>query len=505
VDSSVSQLQSQLHAADCAWDAGSNIDCPMLALVRVIVLGSDCALIEIIGDVLKICLDNDNDNRLIRDKFLNAFYDDYLHWLLLPLTHPAPLSRTSVGTGHSCRGGCALVKQERFQSLQDNASATASRRVIFEILSHCVQLHSYRIKYFIIRNSVLNSCNKVFLSPMRSVYLCAVKLLKDIICLKDDAYCKHIIKFDLLGPLVNLLRGTLRDNLITSSVLGLVEFIRRENIRSLVGYLVERFGDVLELIPSATVSGLRLRYEQNVNGSTMDSEGEGETEGCESKFSANDRAAQLKARFNRSFRESESEAAYFDDDAIPLSAQWALGATSAATSARFVMKSQTRSLRDPVRYLATYSSNESESSEDGVVDTTLLQHQQSYTDNSEAHPAEMQEIVNDSLDFPSLPPLKSKFEEDDSVPIFSAKARKSEVMTGIYSADDESSNPLVKRARATEEKGTPSGVDDNRPISFAMKKRSVSFLFRRWPFLSSCELMPNLYALEIRLRKDFRQ
>lgn len=67
----------------------------------------------------------------------------------------------------------------------------------------------------------------VLSSPVRSLYICALKFTKSILAVKDDFYHRHIVKFDLFKPIFDLLAKTSKhDNLVTSVIVDIVEFVR---------------------------------------------------------------------------------------------------------------------------------------------------------------------------------------------------------------------------------------------------------------------------------------
>lgn len=353
---------------------------PFLVLVCEIIWGNDSGLVDTVGDTVKMCLEFDSDCKSVREKFLNEFYDHYLAWLLLPFSEKhqphLPLA-------------CS-VRPVDFDSspvnMQSSSGVSTSRRVIFEILSSCVNLHGYRMKYFLIRNNTIALCNKVFQSPFRCMHLGALRLLRDVIAKADEAFHRHIIKFDLLRPIVSSLETNNRDNLIRASVLGLLELIRKENMRLLVNYIVERFENQLVEasvggnVVNVVLDGLRLRYEQNRSGVSD--------------------AQQLQLlpqidRHNLAFLERESEAAYFSDDVMPVGKVWGKNV--------------------------------------GV-------------DEEDAGGGDVQVI--ESLD--SLPPLRAKFEVDEAVcDVFTLKPRKQEEQSKsshVGSNRDGSSNSDSNRA-----------------------------------------------------------
>nr|XP_034491252.1 serine/threonine-protein phosphatase 4 regulatory subunit 3B-like [Marmota flaviventris] len=94
--------------------------------------------------------------------------------------------------------------------------------------------------------------------------LSAVRFMRRMIGLKDELYNRYIIKGNLFDPVVNafLINGT-RYNMLNSAIIELFEYIRVENIKSLVAHIVEKFYKAFELIEYVqTFKGLKIKYEQ---------------------------------------------------------------------------------------------------------------------------------------------------------------------------------------------------------------------------------------------------
>ncbi|XP_019606051.2 serine/threonine-protein phosphatase 4 regulatory subunit 3B [Rhinolophus sinicus] len=94
--------------------------------------------------------------------------------------------------------------------------------------------------------------------------LSALRFMRSIIGIKDEFYNRYIIKGNLLEPVVNaLLENGTRYNMLNSAILELFEYIRVENIKSLVTHIVEKFYKTLEWIEYVqTFKGLKMKYEQ---------------------------------------------------------------------------------------------------------------------------------------------------------------------------------------------------------------------------------------------------
>eukprot|EP01032_Pedospumella_encystans_P018134 gene18134-20651_t len=271
--------------------------CTLFLCIDVIINGTDAASIQSFGDVLKLILDLEktpnskvkNDNL----KFLSAFYDHYLAWLLVPYlenldpSESVPASfYTNLGvrphrsckreiTTNSSNNDVAMdtVNTESIphntthDNSQDASAIHASRRNLFEILVHCVSYHSYRFKYFAMRNSTVGKIlTKNFAPGSQSwLHMLGIKFLKSVILSKDEFYYKHIEKLDLLKNALQMFKTIrLKDNMVTAQLLDVIEDIRSCNIKNLIVYIVSKYSDCFEGITwqGNVYEKLKIKYEQ---------------------------------------------------------------------------------------------------------------------------------------------------------------------------------------------------------------------------------------------------
>ncbi|WVZ96551.1 hypothetical protein U9M48_042179 [Paspalum notatum var. saurae] len=117
---------------------------------------------------------------------------------------------------------------------------------ICEILSFCVIHHPYRIKLNFFAS---NSMEKILTLTSRRekvLNVAAVQFMRTIVGRKDEFLISHIIKLNLLKPIIEVfVENGNRDNMLCSVVLELLEYIRKENLDSLIEYIAEFFGDQL--------------------------------------------------------------------------------------------------------------------------------------------------------------------------------------------------------------------------------------------------------------------
>lgn len=199
-----------------------------------------CAF-QIMG-VIRILLDPEN---MITGKtdFLNFFYKHSIQTLIAPLL---------INTIND------KPQKEDYQTVQ-------LLGLVLELLSFCVEYHTYHIKNCILQKDLLKRILVLMKSTHTFLVLGALRLLRKIIALKDEFYNRHIVKGNLFAPVVEaLIRNNGRYNLLDSAILDLFEFIKSEDIKSLCTYVVENFTKIFDQIEYVqTFKHLKARYEQH--------------------------------------------------------------------------------------------------------------------------------------------------------------------------------------------------------------------------------------------------
>ncbi|KAK9823072.1 hypothetical protein WJX81_007297 [Elliptochloris bilobata] len=144
-------------------------------------------------------------------------------------------------------------------------AAPSALGLIVELLCFCVQHHSFRIKYYVLRNKVVESVLGLLGRREKWLGVAAVRFLRACVGLKDEFYNRYLIRNNLFEPVIAaFLANGARYNLLNSAVLELVEFVRKENVRGLVSHLVEAFAPRLAAVDYVdTFEQLRTRHEQN--------------------------------------------------------------------------------------------------------------------------------------------------------------------------------------------------------------------------------------------------
>jgi Component of IIS longevity pathway SMK-1 len=194
------------------------------------------------------------------NKFLSMFYEHYIQWLSAPFQYTIfyPLIRFPraylAGETKSPliermkekfeKGGCnddPMLHKVPFCALRNS--------FVVELLSFCVRAHVYRMKVYLLRSRVLGNVLKLLkpsslsrsTSGDRCLKLAALRFLRSILSVNESMYHKHIIQHDLFGPVFEAFRANpVGDNLVSSSIVEMCDFITSEHINSLIEYIVTK-------------------------------------------------------------------------------------------------------------------------------------------------------------------------------------------------------------------------------------------------------------------------
>ena len=233
-------------------------------------------------------------------QFLALFYEYYIEWLVSPFQHKlfyvSPRIPDAAFTNPESYPSLEkLIAQYRQGVSPTDPSITrvhfSSMRSSFavELLAFCVRVHIYRMKFFLLRSPVLGSVLNLLRPDNdqlaccggdRCLKLAALRFLRVILSVNDDAYHRHIIENDLFAPVFETLRSNpVGDNLVSSSIVEMCDYIHAENIVPLIEYIVTKHIRVddpseneiptLEDVSSpyvTTLTVLRKAYESNLNG-----------------------------------------------------------------------------------------------------------------------------------------------------------------------------------------------------------------------------------------------
>jgi len=182
-----------------------------------------------------------------KDKFLDIFYEKHM----TPVIDRIKLGRFDVAgddQGTDVVPPWALTK-------------------MIDLLIYCVQNHQYRIKYYVLRNHIVQHVLHLTERKEKYVVTAGIRFLRACVGLKDDFYNRYLIKSNAFAPVMKVFADNGdKYNLLNSAILDLVDFIRRENIRALIHHLVDEYESGFEKVYYVdTFRLLKLRYQQSVN------------------------------------------------------------------------------------------------------------------------------------------------------------------------------------------------------------------------------------------------
>ena len=224
-------------------------------------------------------------------QFLSMFYESYVEWLVAPFqfqlfqcvrrvpTYVLRNPQESVVMEKIMATFRAGVRSEDPFLRPVPASALRSSFAV-ELLSFCVRAHLYRMKFFLLKSRVLGSVLDLLRRPTdRCLKLAALRFLRAILSVNDEFYHRHIIQNDLFDPVFVAFRANpVGDNLVSSAIVEMCDYITTEGIKSLLEYIVTKHLSVVpstqEAIPSledvsspyvSTLTVLRKAYESHLH------------------------------------------------------------------------------------------------------------------------------------------------------------------------------------------------------------------------------------------------
>ncbi len=199
-----------------------------------------------IVNLLKLLIDPENmlsGKYVEKSEFLAYFYKKSMCVLLSPL-----MANTT---------GCYIHREDyRIAQLEN---------LILDFLSFCVERHTYHIKNYIMHKDLLKRILVLLRSKHQFLALSALRFLRKTLSLKEETYNKYIVKANLFEYVVEALKSNgARYNILNSAIIELFDFIRSEDVKSLMTYVIETFYDDLEKFNYVrTFKDLKLRYDQN--------------------------------------------------------------------------------------------------------------------------------------------------------------------------------------------------------------------------------------------------
>uniref|UniRef100_A0A914HJF2 Serine/threonine-protein phosphatase 4 regulatory subunit 3-like central domain-containing protein n=1 Tax=Globodera rostochiensis TaxID=31243 RepID=A0A914HJF2_GLORO len=171
------------------------------------------------SQVLRVLLDPEGVLAKEKGEFLQMFYKRAIQTLCAPIIENAKDGRL----------------------INDNYYAANRTTQIIDVLCFFVEHHGYNMRTYTIQKNLIQSVLVNLQSKHHFLALCALRLIRRIIGLKDDTYIRHICEKGALDQVVQcFVENGQRYNLLNSSLIELFEFIKTERIYALIEYIIQK-------------------------------------------------------------------------------------------------------------------------------------------------------------------------------------------------------------------------------------------------------------------------
>ncbi|XP_052207459.1 uncharacterized protein LOC127811543 [Diospyros lotus] len=211
-------------------------------------------------EILRSLLDSSSGPPLQRDTIIDIFYERHFSQLLDVITSSCPQNSIDQSADKVEVSNQICAKPEILLN-------------ICELLGFCVLHHPYKIRHNFLLNNVIDKV--LCLTNRREKYLvaAAVRFFRTLVSRNDEHLLNHIVRKNLLKPIIDtfVYNGN-RNNLLTSAILELFEYIRMENLKILLNYLFDSFWNQLVKFENLTsIQSLKVKHEQSLDGSGVQS------------------------------------------------------------------------------------------------------------------------------------------------------------------------------------------------------------------------------------------
>jgi len=154
---------------------------------------------------------------------------------------------------------------------------------LIEILCFFVRQHQHRSKYFVLSEKLGQRIAQLLSSPEKYLKLskfkyqkpmdiinnltAALKFFRNLVGLQDEFYNQEMMQGHLFAPILKIVTETMaRDSLLNSACLEFFDFIKREQVKPLMGHLVENYRETLEGITYVEIFSDIIHLYDTTNG-----------------------------------------------------------------------------------------------------------------------------------------------------------------------------------------------------------------------------------------------
>jgi len=140
-------------------------------------------------------------------------------------------------------------------------SQVLSQHLIFELLNFCIANYKTDLRYYIINTGMLIKLEKFYTINVKSVRLDMIRLIRNIISMKDEAFYRHLVKNDLFKCTFKILRQMKRESTIYCAILELFNYITKGKIKTVIEYLGEKYYEEICRMNAKAFKDLREEIE----------------------------------------------------------------------------------------------------------------------------------------------------------------------------------------------------------------------------------------------------
>ncbi|KDN50881.1 hypothetical protein RSAG8_00508, partial [Rhizoctonia solani AG-8 WAC10335] len=146
---------------------------------------------------------------------------------------------------------------------------TAQFLFLCDLLSNFVLQHGHRCQFYICASNIALKLASLLSSREKHVRLAALRVFRACFRTPNQFVTRHLIKQDVILPIIELTaRESRRDNMLSSTCQEFFEYIRRENLRLVIDYMMEKHEARIRELAKHPMVGMRfagiiLRWEQN--------------------------------------------------------------------------------------------------------------------------------------------------------------------------------------------------------------------------------------------------
>ncbi|XWS14172.1 hypothetical protein CRYUN_Cryun36dG0100600 [Craigia yunnanensis] len=207
-------------------------------------------------EILRSLLDSFTLSGAQRDTIIDIFYEKHLGELIDVIILSCPSDEDGQSTS-KLAGNVGRVESQ-------NSTKPEILSNICELLCFCVVHHPYRIKCNFLLNNVIDKLLLLTLRREKYLVVAAIRFVRTILSCHDEHLIGHFVKNNLLKPVIDaFVANGNRYNVLNSAILELFEYIRKENLKLLVKYIVDSFwNQLVKFEYLASVHSLKVKYEQ---------------------------------------------------------------------------------------------------------------------------------------------------------------------------------------------------------------------------------------------------